>query len=75
MERWNITYCNRDAMLGEMPARYKTEVLEADTDGLDEKADEQEILHRLHHLIDEHTDGACVLTEAWKADGDANAEA
>lgn len=64
MERWKLTYCNRSAMLGEMPARYETAEFEADTDGLDEDADEETILHKLHHLIEEHTQGAGVLTGA-----------
>lgn len=62
MERWKLTYTNRDAMLGETPAQPKTEEFDADTDGLDE----QTILDKLHHLIDEHTDGAGVLTGAEK---------
>ncbi len=66
MERWKLTYANRDAMLGETPAKHHTEEFEADTDGLDEKTDEQTILHKLHHLIDEHTDGAGFLTGAEK---------
>jgi hypothetical protein len=66
VERWKLTYANRDAMLGETPVRSKTEEFDADTDGLDEKADEQAILDKLHHLIDEHTDGAGVLTGAEK---------
>lgn len=66
MERWTLTYANRDAMLGEMPAKYETGEFEADTDGLDEQADEQTILDRLHHIINEHTDGAGVLTGAEK---------
>lgn len=66
MERWKLTYANRDAMLGETPARYTTEEFEAETDGLDEEADEQKILDKLHHLINEHTDGAGVLTGAEK---------
>lgn len=66
MERWNLTYANRDGMLGEVPARYETKVFEADTDGLDEQADEQTIVDKLHHIINEHTDGAGVLTGAEK---------
>lgn len=66
MERWNLTYANRDAMLGEMPAKYETAEFEADTDGLDEQADEQTIVDKLHHIINEHTDGAGVLTGAEK---------
>lgn len=66
MERWKLTYANRDAMLGEMPAKYKTAEFEAETDGLDEKVDEQAILDKLHHTISEHTDGAGVLTGAEK---------
>jgi hypothetical protein len=68
MERWELTYANRDAMLGEMPAKYSTEEFEAATDGLDEKADEQKILDTLHHIIDEHTGGAGVLTGAKKVE-------
>lgn len=60
MERWSLTYVARDAMLGEMPATPRTEEFEVDTEGLEEQA----ILHRLHHLIDEHTGGAGVLTDA-----------
>lgn len=66
MERWKLTYANRDAMLGETPAKYTTEEFDADTDGLDEKTDEQTILDKLHHVVDEHTDGAGVLTGAEK---------
>lgn len=66
MERWKLTYANRDAMLGEMPARYITGEFEAATDGLDEEADEQTIVAMLHHVIEEHTEGAGVLTEAEK---------
>lgn len=60
MERWKLTYVNRDAMLGEMPARNEFLEVDAETAGLEE----QEILHRLHHLIEEHTDGYGVLTAA-----------
>lgn len=74
MERWNLTYVNRDAMLGEMPAKYETEEFAADTEGLDEQADEQTILDKLHHIINEHTDGACVLTGAEKIGADASSE-
>lgn len=66
MERWKLIYANRDGMLGEMPAKYETEEFEADTDGLDEQADEKTILDKLHHIITEHTDGAGVLTGAEK---------
>ena len=66
MERWKLTYANRDAMLGEVPPKYRTEEFEADTDGLDEIADEQTIVDKLHHVINEHTDGAGVLTGAEK---------
>ena len=66
MEHWNLTYANRDGMLGEVPAKYKTEKFEADTEGLDEQADEQTILDKLHHIINEHTDGAGILTGAEK---------
>lgn len=66
MERWKLTYANRDAMLGEVKAKYSTAEFDADTDGLDEKADEKTILDKLHHLIDKHTDGAGVLTNAEK---------
>lgn len=62
MERWKLTYANRSAMLGEVPARYTTEEFEAATEGLEE----QDIVHLLHHVIDEHTDGAGVLTGAEK---------
>lgn len=66
MERWKLTYANRDAMLGEVPAKYETGEFEADTGELDEKTDEQTILDKLHHIITEHTDGAGVLTGAEK---------
>lgn len=66
VERWKLTYANRDGMLGEVPARYETVELEADTEGLDEQADERTILDKLHHIITEHTDGAGVLTGAEK---------
>jgi hypothetical protein len=66
VERWKLTYANRDAMLGETPVRPETEEFDADTDGLDEQADEQAILDKLHHLIHEHTAGAGVLTDAEK---------
>lgn len=66
MERWKLTYANRDAMLGEVAARYETYETEVDTGGLDMKADEQTILDKLHHAVDEHTDGAGVLTGAEK---------
>lgn len=68
VERWKLTWANRDAMLGEVPANYRTEEFDADTDGLDEQADEQAILDKLHHIINEHTDGAGVLTGAKKVD-------
>ncbi|MFJ4682070.1 hypothetical protein [Streptomyces sp. NPDC088789] len=66
MERWKLTYANRNSMLGEVPARYYTEEFDAPTDGLDERTDEQEILHQLDHIIENHTDGAGVLTGAEK---------
>lgn len=66
MERWKLTWANRSGMLGELPARYETQEFDADTDGLDEKTDEQAIVDKLHHIIHEHTDGAGVLTEAEK---------
>ncbi|MDX3839063.1 hypothetical protein [Streptomyces europaeiscabiei] len=62
MERWKLTYANRDAMLGETTAKYRTAEFDADTDDLDEKT----ILDKLHHIIDEHTNGAGVLTGAEK---------
>ena len=64
VERCKLTYATRSAMLGEMPARYETHEFDVDTDGLDEKTDEQVIVDKLHHVIDEHTDGAGVLTGA-----------
>lgn len=63
-----LTYVNRDAMLGEMPARYVTDEFEAATDGLDDQADEQAIVAILHRVIEEHTEGAGVLTEAERAE-------
>lgn len=60
MERWKLTYANRSAMLGEAPARYETYETSADTEGLEE----QVIVDKLHHIIDDHTDGAGVLTGA-----------
>lgn len=66
MERWKLTYANRDGMLGETPAKYESGEFEASTEGLDEKADEKTILDKLHHIILEHTDGAGVLTGAEK---------
>ncbi|MFG2976315.1 hypothetical protein ACGFYY_25445 [Streptomyces sp. NPDC048331] len=62
MERWRLTYANRSAMLGEVPATYKTHEADVDTAGLEE----QEILDRLHHVIEELTSGAGVLTDAEK---------
>ncbi|MFD7429066.1 hypothetical protein ACFV6Z_18765 [Streptomyces sp. NPDC059818] len=64
MERWKLTWTNRDAMLGEAPARPTTEELDAPTEGLSE----DDILHTLHHTVEEYTDGAGVLTGAEKAD-------
>ncbi|MEV5444058.1 hypothetical protein AB0N23_16195 [Streptomyces sp. NPDC052644] len=60
MERWRLTWVSRGAMLGEIPAVPRTHETEAATDGLDE----QTIVDMLHHIIDEHTDGAGVLTDA-----------
>ncbi|MFK0140731.1 hypothetical protein [Streptomyces murinus] len=68
MERWKLTYANRAAMLGEMPAQYVTAEFEAATDGLDQDADEQTIVAMLHCVIEEHTEGAGVLTEAEKVE-------
>ncbi|MGW1039312.1 hypothetical protein [Streptomyces sp. NPDC002547] len=62
MERWKLEYTNRSAMLGEVPARSQTVEVEADTEGLEE----QDIVHKLHHIIDERTEGAGVLTGAEK---------
>ncbi|WP_236241179.1 hypothetical protein [Streptomyces sp. CC228A] len=62
MERWKLTYVNRSAMLGEVPAVARVHETDAATEGLDE----QTIVDMLHHIIDEHTDGAGVLTEAEK---------
>jgi hypothetical protein len=64
MDRWKLTYANRSAMLGEVPAHYETREFDVDTDGLNEKTDEEAIVEKLHHTINEYTDGAGVLTGA-----------
>ncbi|MFJ3923001.1 hypothetical protein [Streptomyces sp. NPDC090022] len=62
MERWRLTYVNRDAMLGEVPAHYRTHEADVDTAGLEEP----EIVDRLHHVILELTEGDGVMTGAEK---------
>lgn len=60
MERWRLVYQPRAAMLGEIPATKTEWETEAETEGLTEEV----IVDRLHHLVNEHTEGAGVLTEA-----------
>lgn len=60
MERWKLTWVDRGAMLGEIPAVPRIHEADAETEGLAE----QEIIHRLKHIIDEHTEGCGILTHA-----------
>lgn len=62
MERWKLTYINRSAMLGEVPAVDRTHEAEVDTEGLPE----EQIVDKLHHVINELTHGGGVLTAAEK---------
>jgi len=62
MERWKLTYVPRMAMLGEVPAKEYVHEAEAETEDLEEQA----IVDKLHHIINEHTSGDGVLTAAEK---------